>query len=267
MNNLNKLFRKRIGIDENEKITFDMLGDVLEKTALSIPFENMCIVSNKTNEVNKENLINKILVKNEGGLCYELNSILYLFLQENGYNVSLVTGVVFNQADQIWSKTGRTHAAILLANEGEMYLIDTGFGSNLPLKPVQLNGEIVTSATGEFRVSQVDSEQGDFILEIKLKHRDQVWRTGYAFDSIHPVQNLMEMDVIQKIVTESHLSPFNKNPLMTKLTTNGSLTLTNTSITQWIDGVMRKETIDENQFKELMKQHFKFNQYDYKKPS
>jgi N-hydroxyarylamine O-acetyltransferase len=256
MNNLNKLFRKRIGLDENEKITFDMLGDVLEKTALSIPFENLCIIANEINEVNREYLINKILVKNEGGLCYELNSILYLFLQENGFNVSLVTGVVFNQADQIWSKTGRTHAAILQAHEGEIYLIDTGFGSNLPLKPVPLNGEIVTSATGEFRVSQLDSEHGNYKLEIKLKHKDQEWRTGYAFDSINLVKNLIEMNVIQKTITESHLSSFNKHPLLTKLTTNGSLTLTNTSITLWIDGVMRKEIINENQFKELMKQHF-----------
>jgi N-hydroxyarylamine O-acetyltransferase len=66
----------------------------------------------------------------------------------------------------------------------------------------------------------------------------------------------MEMNLIQKIITESQYSSFNKHPLLTKLTTNGSLTLTNTSITQWIDGVMRKETINEDQFKELMKQHF-----------
>ncbi|MFC4619487.1 hypothetical protein ACFO4N_12265 [Camelliibacillus cellulosilyticus] len=38
MNELNALFRKRIGIPENETLSFEKLGKVLEQTALAIPF-------------------------------------------------------------------------------------------------------------------------------------------------------------------------------------------------------------------------------------
>ncbi|GMA65140.1 arylamine N-acetyltransferase [Alicyclobacillus fastidiosus] len=96
MDELNRLFRNRIGISNTDKITFEKLDLVLEKTARAIPFENLCVVGNRTAEITKENLVNKIMNHNEGGLCYELNSIFYLFLVENGFHAALVRGVIYD---------------------------------------------------------------------------------------------------------------------------------------------------------------------------
>ncbi|PLR66280.1 arylamine N-acetyltransferase family protein [Bacillus sp. UMB0893] len=259
MSELNTLFRKRIGLQKNEKIIFENLDNILEKTAKTIPFENLCIISNQTSDITRENLIHKVLVKNEGGLCYELNSILNFFLAENGFNVFLVRGVIYNNVTREWLTLGRTHAANLLMYEDQMYLIDTGFGGNLPLKPVPLNGESVTSDSGEFWIKKVDNEHGDYILEIKMRHKDTIWRTGYAFDSKLPVKDVSEFDEIQKILIESQDSPFNKSPLITRRTNTGNIMLTDTSYTQWRDGKELKEKIDNRRFKEIKKQHFGLN--------
>lgn len=256
MSELNALFRKRIGIPENETITFEALDNVLEKTAKKIPFENFCIIENKINDINKENLINKILINKEGGLCYELNSTFYFFLIENGFNAVLARGVVYENATQEYLTLGRTHVTILITYEEQKYLIDTGFGGNLPLKPVPLTGETVTTTNGEFRIKKVNSEHGDYVLEMKLKHKDKAWRIGYAFDSKKPIKDVSEFNEIQTIIAEHQESPFNKNPLITRLTTGGNITLTNTSFTQWIDGIATKENIDNVKFKQLLKQHF-----------
>ncbi|WP_338473327.1 arylamine N-acetyltransferase (plasmid) [Niallia sp. XMNu-256] len=256
MNELNALFRKRIGIPENESIPFEALDNVLEKTAKSIPFENLCIIENKTNDITKENLINKILVKKEGGLCYELNSIFYFFLIENGFNSVLARGVIYENAIQEFLILGRTHVTILITHQKQTYLIDTGFGGNLPLKPVPLTGETITSNNGDFRIRKLESEHGDYVLEMKLKHKDTDWKIGYAFDSKKPIIDVSEFNDIQTIIAEHQESPFNKKPLITRLTTRGSLTLTNNSFTQWIDGIVTKEKIDNARFKELLKQHF-----------
>ncbi|MDQ0888206.1 arylamine N-acetyltransferase [Paenibacillus sp. V4I9] len=80
MDELNGLFRKRIDIPENQKLTFETLDIILRKTATALPFENLSIISNKTSAITKEDLITKMLVKNEGGLCYQLNPLLYFFL-------------------------------------------------------------------------------------------------------------------------------------------------------------------------------------------
>lgn len=256
MTELNTLFRKRIRFPENEKITFEKLDKVLERTAKTIPFENLSIIANQPTDITKQNLVNKLLVKNEGGLCYELNSLLYFFLVENGFNIVLVRGVVYNQETQKWPTIGRTHVTNLLTYNGQIYLVDTGFGGNLPLKPVPLNGEIVISANGEFRIKKVDNDYGDYLLEIKLKHKHRNWKIGYAFDSKLPVKDISELNEIPKILIENPESPFNKNPLITRLTDKGQLTLTDTSFTQWIDGKVMKETIGNGRFKQLAKQHF-----------
>ncbi len=43
----------------------------------------------KSSDITKQNLMNKILVRNESGLCYELNSFLYYFLVDNGFGGNL----------------------------------------------------------------------------------------------------------------------------------------------------------------------------------
>lgn len=253
---LNSLFRKRIGISQNKNITFEKLDYILEQTAINIPFENLCIMENKISDINKENLINKILVNKEGGLCYELNSIFYFFLIENGFDASLVRGVIYDNINETYSTIGRTHVAILVTHKNQTYLIDTGFGGNLPLKPVPITGEPVTSNNGEFRVNKGDSEFGNYVLEMKLKHKDTNWKNGYAFDSKKLINDVSEFNEIQTIIAKHQESPFNKKPLITRLTSTGNLTLTDTSFTQWIDGIDTKEEIDHAKFKELLKKHF-----------
>ncbi|OIK15711.1 arylamine N-acetyltransferase [Bacillus sp. MUM 116] len=256
MTNINIQFRNRIGFPEYEPITFDNLATVLEKSAKSIPFENLCIIANRTNEITKENLINKIIRNNEGGLCYELNGILHIFLLENGFDAKLIYGVVYDHKNQRWSTTGRSHVANIITHNGEKYLVDTGFGANLPLKPVPLTGEIITSSNGKFRVEKVQTEHGNYILYMKLKYKDAVWKIGYAFDTTKAITDHSELNNVQKIIIEHPESSFNKKPLITQLTDKGSVTLTDNSVTEWIDGKVEKQDIDPKRYKVLAKNFF-----------
>ncbi len=255
MQNLTPLFHKRIGMPNNEIITFEKLPEILEKTAQTIPFENLSIIENKTGRITKENLINKVVERNEGGLCYELNPLFYFYLIENGFNAVLTDGVVYNHAAKEYIQLGRTHVTVLLNHKGQTYLVDTGFGGNLPLKPVPLSGETISSDNGEFRIKKVNHELGDYCLEMKLKHKDTEWKIGYAFDSRKSIEDA-NLNEIQSIIAEDPKSSFNKHPLITRLTKNGNITLTDTTFTQWADGILSKETIDNKKFKELAKQQF-----------
>lgn len=252
---INALFRERIGFPEDEIITFESLSRVLERTAYTLPFENMRIIRNHIGEITKESLIQKILIHHEGGLCYELNSLLCSFLKANGFQASLRRGTVYEHSAQSYSATGGTHVTILLTHEDETYLIDTGFGGNLPLMPVPFTGKTVTSGNGEFRIQPCASEHGDYHLVLKLKHKDSDWRIGYTFDSGKPV-DLEEVNEIQTIIVEHEASPFNKHPLATKLTDRGSITLTNSSFTKWDNGIVTKESINSAGFEELLKFQF-----------
>lgn len=252
----NTLFRNRIGVPVNEDISFTKLDYILEKTATSIPFENLAVLTSQSRDINKENMLEKILLQNEGGLCYELNTTLFYFLAENDFDVKLVRGVVYDHTAQAWGSIGKTHVAIFLFHNDSIFLVDTGFGGNLPLRPVPLTGETVISFNGEFRVKKENSEHGDYILEMKLKHKDPDWKIGYAFDSTQLVGDISELNEVQKIIREHPKSLFNKHPLISKLTNNGSVTLTATSFTQWMNGEMTKETIDDERFNQLLTEYF-----------
>lgn len=74
----------------------------------------------------------KILVNNRGGLCYELNPTMYYFLKDSGFDVHLVSGTVYNATNSIWA-VDSGHIATVLTHHNELYLIEVGFGSYLPL--------------------------------------------------------------------------------------------------------------------------------------
>lgn len=264
MSELNVLFRQRIGIPVNEKLTFETLDRLLEKTATALPFENLCVLANRNQEITKENLMNKILVRKEGGLCYQLNPLLYFFLIENGFHAVLGRGEVYNHTTMDWTRFGRTHVIIFVQQEGQTYLVDTGFGAKLPLKPVPLTGEIISSMNGHFRVKAMESDYGDYILEVKLKNIDEDWKIGYAFDSKRRVENIAELNEVQKIIAEHENSSFNKTPLITQLQSDGNVaTLTDTSFTQWKNGTWKKEPIDSVTFKKLAEVHFGLVEQSY----
>ncbi|WP_042163124.1 arylamine N-acetyltransferase family protein [Paenibacillus gorillae] len=253
---LNDLFRSRVGYPAENTLTFEDLPRILELAGRTIPFENFSIMERNTRSITQQNLLDKILVQGEGGLCYELNSLLYLFLLENGFNAVMTRGVVFNNETQKFMPIGRTHATILLSYEERTYLVDTGFGGNLPLTPVPLTGETVQTSNGEFRIRKANSEHGDYQLEIKLKHKDPDWKIGYVFNSRILISDVTELDELQQLIAEHELSVFNKDPLIMKLTEAGSMTLTDHSFTTWANGTMTKEEIGGSRYKELLKQHF-----------
>lgn len=254
-NTLSALFHARIGYRGEGRVRFADLERILELAALAIPFENLSIVEKRSEPVSRESLMRKILMRGEGGLCYELNPLLFFYLQEQGFAVRLARGSVYDAESGRFSQTGRTHVAVLLAHAGQTWLIDTGFGGNVPLKPVPLTGEAVASQAGSFRVAKRETEHGNYVLEMKIRHKDDDWRTGYAFDSRAPVDE-RDLEDVRAIIERHPASSFNKHRIVTRLTERGSITLTDHSLTRWTDGVQHKEPIGKAAFGRLYGQYF-----------
>ena len=258
MDSLDALFRKRIGFSHSGALTFDDLPTLLTATSLALPFENLAIIERRGLPITRENLIEKILVRREGGLCYELNPLLYFFLLENGFDVSMRRGIVFSAETQTFAATGHTHVTILLQHEGQTYLVDTGFGGYLPLRPVPLDGETVESSNGEFSIRPATGENavhGDLVFELKQRYKDDDWRVGYVFDSRHPITTV-ECEEIRQVIVEHPASNFNQRPLVTRLTKRGSVTLTDTSLSLVDDGKVLKESVELEKFSALLVQYF-----------
>ncbi|QWI50472.1 arylamine N-acetyltransferase family protein [Bacillus mycoides] len=259
MTNFQKQFFARLNIKNKEIVSFKDLPSIMYAMSQSVPFENLNILENNFTEISKENLEQKILLNNRGGLCYELNPTMYYFLKDSKFDVHLVSGTVYNNANSIWA-VDSGHIATVLKYHNELYLIEVGFGSYLPLAPVPFSGEVVHSVTGDYRIRKETTEKGNYILEMRKNNEflDQSstndWTVGYAFH-LEEV-NVEKANAAQKIIVEHEGSPFNKVPLTVKLTENGHASLTKDNLTIAKNGKKTKETVTEEQYKNLLHSTF-----------
>ncbi|EOQ01473.1 arylamine N-acetyltransferase family protein [Bacillus cereus] len=259
MTELQKYFFLRLNIKERKNISFEDITEILQAMAVAVPFENLDIFHGTVRSISKENLKEKILMRKHGGLCYELNPILYYFLIDCGFDVRLVSGTVYDAGLKKWA-VDKGHVASVLEYQDKLYLIETGFASFLPLAPVPFTGETVHSRTGDYRVRKEDTEKGTYVLEMRNNNEflgresSEEWRLAYAFqlDSIGE----KELNQAQKVIVEHKDSAFNKGAIVVKLTKDGHMSLTQKSLTKIQDSTKKKEAVTRERYLEILSELF-----------
>lgn len=193
--------------------------------AFTFPFENRAVLNKQSYALNQEGLKQHLLEGNRGGLCYDLNPLLYYVLKEAGLSVQLLQGTVYIKEADTWAIDG-THVAIMLKHHNERFLIDAGFGVNLPLQPVPFTEDWVEGASIRFRVKAKETEKGTHLLQLD---KGDGAETGYAF-----TLNEVDEDALCQLrheIYENESSPFNKRPLASKLTPTGRVIVTEDHVT------------------------------------
>ncbi|HFJ9451182.1 arylamine N-acetyltransferase [Bacillus anthracis] len=241
-----KLFT-RLNLAKRTEVKFEELNTILFAFAHTIPFENLDVISRNSNAITMENLQDKILSTSRGGLCYELNTLLYYFLKDCGYDVQLALGTVYKNDINTWALEDG-HITIILNYDNVRYVIDVGIASLVPLVPVPFTGEAVSSKNGTYRVRRKDTSKGNYVLERKDTNGE--WKVCHAFYN-RIIDEAVVYDV-QKRVVEDEKSIFNKGPIAVKLTESGHVSLTNTSFTEIVHGEKAKREITEEQYRELL---------------
>ncbi|HGH4572442.1 TPA: arylamine N-acetyltransferase, partial [Bacillus thuringiensis] len=84
---LQKNFFARLQMSSKEDIHFENLHEILQKMGYVLPYENLDVMDKNISKITRENVQNKLLLTHRGGLCYELNSLLYYFLIDCGFDV------------------------------------------------------------------------------------------------------------------------------------------------------------------------------------
>src|SRR5699024_12439890 len=86
--NLEKLFR-RIEYPK-QTVQFSDLPLLMKQFTYHLPFENVDIMMNGKTLLEYEALYQKMIHNKLGGLCYELNQLLFFTLQMLGFDVRLI---------------------------------------------------------------------------------------------------------------------------------------------------------------------------------
>ena len=161
-----------------QNLSFELVAELQRKHLAEFSFNNLAVLLGQAVSLDIGDIIEKIIVQNRGGYCFEHNKLMHCVLEELGFNVRCLLARVLNSKEL---ETARTHRVTLLEWNSEFYIIDVGFGPNCPRGPikVKLGEEFVH---GTYAYCLAESAYDDFQLELLTESGAY---TLYAFNLEH----------------------------------------------------------------------------------
>lgn len=230
--------------------TLAFLKTLQKAHLLSIPFENLDIHYGSKIILDYQKIFDKVVNRKRGGFCYELNGLFYHLLYHLGFDCFVISAEVKNEeSDQF----GRPfdHMAIVVQLENEKWLVDVGFGDGI-ISPLKIKvGEVQMDYT---RYWKIDTDPDERLI-LKVSNDTSFYKTKYRF-------TIEERQLIQFIeMCEYHQksaeSAFTQKKLVTQLTPNGRITLTDRKLKILELGESRESDImHEDEFLSKLENHF-----------
>ena len=100
-----------------------------------IPFDNFDILNGKITSLKHQDLFDKIILHNRGGICFELNGLYNWLLESLGFQVESYASRFIDKIDPFQI---RRHRLLCVTIDGARYLTDVGVNSESPRKPLLL---------------------------------------------------------------------------------------------------------------------------------
>ena len=141
------------------KLSLQLVEDIQKKHLENFSFNNIAVLLKQPILLEIEDIIEKIVIKNLGGYCFEHNKLLHDVLQSLGFNVRILIARVINNQD---IDAPRTHRITLLECNGNQYLVDVGFGALCPNTPLKIND----SDDGSQKYRIIQNKDNDYQLEL-----------------------------------------------------------------------------------------------------
>ncbi len=130
-----RTYLARIGINEIPEATLENLKLLQSRHLLTVPFENLNIHMYNKLSSDPDELFEKIVLQRRGGVCYELNYLYMLLLDELGYRTSFYGGRAGENG------TFFDHSFPIVEIDGIRYITDVGFGDNF-LYPLEFKPDV-----------------------------------------------------------------------------------------------------------------------------
>ena len=156
-------YLRRIGIRETAlEPTKENLDRLIYAHLTHVPFENITVYRDKAcPDLAIPALFDKIVTRNRGGYCFELNALFYALLQAVGYDVYPVACRIRYGFDVL---RPLSHRAGIVTVDGKKYFADVGYGGPSAHRAVPFDGEaegFFVKTEGNFTTVCRHEEDGD----------------------------------------------------------------------------------------------------------
>ena len=168
-----------------------------------IPYENFDCLNGKITSLKHEDMFNKIILHNRGGICFELNGLYNWLLISLGFNVVSFAGRFI---DKINVYQLRRHRTMCVSLDGKRYITDVGVNSESPRCPLELTENLIQSdGISQYKFTR-DEFWGWLLWQ---KEKGKPWKRMLGFTE----EKQLDKDFIMpSFWCDAHPdSPFNKN--------------------------------------------------------
>jgi len=222
---------------------------------ISVPFENLDIGLKRAIKIDELSIWEKVIRQRRGGFCYELNGLFAWLLIQTGYKVTYLNARDYHEDDNTFG-IDFDHLTLLLHVPGESirWLVDVGWGDTFT-QPLDIDDEgWQQQGLRAYRLEP-------FNAGYQLWQRDSKGQLErqYYFD-LTPHQFPAEYEATCLYHQTSAHSIFTQKRIVSRLTENGRISLSNTQLIVTTNG-QRHETPVQNEveFHDLLKEHFGFD--------
>ena len=170
-----------------------------------IAYQNQTIFNKEELKLNPRDLIQKLVINKEGGMCYETSDLFYDVLLKLGFSCKRIKAYPLN-GKPYNPNAPSSHNIIIADLNKKLFLIDVGYGNNSIRYPVDFNFEktdIRTVFEGE--TYQFEVNDNYYQLNIKIKDKfESMYRFDKPFDEINENETL---DNMKKILEYDGMMP------------------------------------------------------------
>jgi N-hydroxyarylamine O-acetyltransferase len=172
-------YLERIGYRGSPAANEDSLEALHRAQAYSIPFENFDILLNRGIELEPAAIFDKLVRRQRGGYCFELNGLLLMALEAFGFDARPLLARVHLAG----TPTGRGHMLLHVTGGSKTWLADVGFGGPGLRAPIPFELDRAATQDGQtFRL--VEATPFGTMLQVRESGE---WKNLYSFDLSHVV--------------------------------------------------------------------------------
>lgn len=165
---------QRIGYSGELRADLATVHTLMQHQLRAVPFENLDVLAGKPISLHPDDIVAKVIGRQRGGYCYELNGLFAMALTALGVEWQFVAArPLFYPV-----KRPRTHAALVVKLESVEWLCDLGFGSYGIRAPLRLD-VLDMPVRQDFDTFMLSREDGDFILKALVEGE---WQQQYGFN-------------------------------------------------------------------------------------
>lgn len=251
-------YLRRVGVDPDGVTTdLESLERLQRAHAEAVPFENLAIVGDPFAEgrgeevtLDPEALYEKVVTRERGGYCFELNGLFHGLLRAVGFEADRVAARVLEEDGSV--RTPANHHTNVVHLD-RRYLVDVGLAVPPLRRPLPLDGAVRTDRAGiDWRV--VDSDRPDADRLTQFRKPGGEWTDRYVFR-----EQPRELSYFQASCDHLSTAPesaFTGDPVVTIGTAEGYKKLGRETLTVSRDGTETERAIPEAEWHDTLAAEF-----------